>query len=134
MAINEELPPKTIMVTEEAQRLAGDQWVRNVTSEGRKFGLYLIAISQVPEFDSWVVSNSELAIFRLRRIDRDSPIYDLFSEQAKKMVSQLETGEYLNYNREKRAWVLSFNPESLSPVHAKHTVDDKVTQLEGLTK
>lgn len=132
MAINERLPPKTIMVTEEAQRLSGDQWVRNVSSEGRKFGLYLISISQVPEFDSWVVSNSELAVFRLRRIDSDSPIYELFSPEAKNLVSQLETGEYLNYNREKRNWVLSYNPESLSPVHAKETLQNKVSQLEEL--
>ncbi|MDH5402556.1 MAG: DUF87 domain-containing protein [Candidatus Heimdallarchaeota archaeon] len=129
MAIHEQLPPKTIMVTEEAQRLSGDQWVRNVTSEGRKFGLYLISISQVPEFDPWVVSNSELALFRLRRIDENSQVYNLFSDSARMLVSQLETGEYLNYHKDKRNWFLSYNPESLSAIHAKETLENKVNQL-----
>ncbi|MHA2249123.1 MAG: helicase HerA domain-containing protein [Candidatus Kariarchaeaceae archaeon] len=129
MAIHERLPPKTICVTEEAQRLAGDTWVRNLTSEGRKFGLYLIAISQVPEFDSWIVANSELALFRLRRVDKESPVQELFTAAAKSMVSQLETGEYLNYHRDSRSWALSYNPESLSPIHAKETIALKVDQL-----
>ncbi|MCH8905547.1 MAG: ATP-binding protein [Candidatus Heimdallarchaeota archaeon] len=132
MAIHDRLPPKTIMVTEEAQRLAGDQWIRNVTSEGRKFGLNLISISQVPEFDPWVVANSELILFRLRRFDEDSPIAELFSPDARTMVTQLETGEYLNYNRDRRSWVLSYNPESLTPLHAKQTINSKVEQLLGI--
>lgn len=132
MAINDKLPGKTIMVTEEAQRLSGDQWVRNVTSEGRKFGLNLISISQVPEFDPWVVANSELALFRLRRIDPDSPVTSLFTEGARLMVAQLETGEYLNYHRDTREWYLSYNPESLSPIHAKETISNKLEQLKGL--
>lgn len=132
MAIHERLPPKTICVTEEAQRLSGDSWVRNVSSEGRKFGLFLISISQVPEFDPVVVSNSELALFRLRRIDKDSPIYELFTGDAKSMVSQLETGEYLAYHKAKRSWALSYNPEALSPIHAKETINSKADQLKEL--
>jgi hypothetical protein len=134
MAIHDKLPGKTIMVTEEAQRLSGDQWVRNVTSEGRKFGLNLISISQVPEFDPWVVANSELALFRIRRIEADSPVASLFNDGARQMVPHLETGEYLNYHRDTRSWYLSFNPESLSPIHAKETINKKLDQLKELIR
>ncbi|MFV2014848.1 MAG: hypothetical protein ACC656_05445, partial [Candidatus Heimdallarchaeota archaeon] len=132
MAIKETLPGKTLMVTEEAQRLSGNQWVRNVTSEGRKFGLNLISISQVPEFDPWVVANSELALFRIRRMEKDSPVASLFSDGAREMVPHLETGEYLNYHRDTRAWYLSFNPEALSPIHARETITKKLDQLREL--
>jgi hypothetical protein len=134
MAIHERLPPKSIMVTEEAQRLSGDTWVRNVSSEGRKFGLYLVSISQVPEFDPWIVSNSELALFRLRRMETESAIAELFTNDAKMMMTQLETGEYLTYHRDKRTWALSYNPESLSPIHAKETISAKAQQLESIIR
>lgn len=133
MAIHEHLPPKTIVVTEEAQRLMEDEWVRNLASEGRKFGLFLISISQSPDFNPWVVANSELTIFRLRQIANNGPIAELFSESAIKMIPKLETGEYLNYNRAKRAWILSYNPEALSPFHAKKTIEQKISQLREIT-
>ncbi|MCY3411861.1 MAG: ATP-binding protein [Candidatus Heimdallarchaeota archaeon] len=133
-AIHEELPTKTIMVTEEAQRLRDDQWVKNLASEGRKFGLFLISISQSPEFNPWVVSNSELTIFKLRQITDKGPIAELFNEEAKKMVINLDVGEYLNYHRDKRNWVLSYNPEALSPFHAKQTLDQKVKQLREIVR
>ncbi len=132
MAIHEHLPARTLMVTEEAQRLANDQWVKNVTSEGRKFGLFLISISQVPEFNPWVVANSELTIFKLRQISNNGPIAELFTEEALKIIPKLETGEYLNYHRDKRNWVLSYNPEALSPFHAKKTIEQKIKQLREI--
>ncbi len=132
MAIHENLPPKTIMVTEEAQRLAKDQWVKNVTSEGRKFGLFLVSISQTPQFNPWVIGNSELTIFRLRNLAQNGPIAELFDESARAIVPKLETGEYLNYHREKRNWVLSYNPEALSPIHAKKTIEAKIKLLRAI--
>ncbi len=132
MAIHERLPHKTIMVTEEAQRLANDEWVRNVTSEGRKFGLFLIAISQVAEFDPWIVSNSELSVFKLRKIDPQGPISDIFTPEAKLMIPNLDVGEYLTYYRDKRSWVLSYNPESLTPIHAKNMIAKKISRLQDI--
>lgn len=132
MAIHDRLPGKTIMVTEEAQRLADDQWVRNVTSEGRKFGLFLISISQAAEFNPWVTANSELTLFRLRQVSENGPVAELFSDEAKSLLPKLETGEYLNYHRDKRSWVLSYNPEALSPIHAKRTIEQKIAQLKKI--
>ncbi len=133
-AINEELPSRTILVTEEAQRLSDDKWIRNVASEGRKFGLFLISISQSPEFNPWVVSNSQIAVFRLRKINTDSAISDIFTPDAKAMIPNLEIGEYLSYHRDKRGWMLSYNPEALSPIHAQRTLEMKIEQLKEIMK
>lgn len=134
MAIQNKIKEKAIIVTEEAQRLAHDEWIKNLTSEGRKFGLFLVAISQVPEFNPWVVANSELAMFKLKRkFDPDSDLEHLFPEKIKSFIPTLETGEYLSYHRDLRSWVFSFNPESLSPVHAEKTLKNKINQLKSIT-
>lgn len=133
MAIQEHIEEKTLIIAEEAQRLANDQWIKNLTSEGRKFGLFLIAISQVPDFDPWVVSNSELAVFRLRKkFNPTSDLAYLFTDNIQQIIPQLETGEYLSYHRDLRSWVFSFNPEALSPVHAERTLKDKIQKFKQL--
>jgi len=133
MAIQNKIKDKTILVTEEAQRLKGDQWIRNLTSEGRKFGLFLISISQVPEFDPWVVSNSEVILFKLRRrFSNNSDLDHLFNDKLRTIIPNLDVGEYLSYHRDLRTWVFSFNPESLSPIHAKNTLTAKIEQLRKL--
>ncbi len=133
MAIQNKIKEKTILVTEEAQRLKGDQWIRNLTSEGRKFGLFLISISQVPEFDPWVVSNSEVILFKLRRkFSHDSDLDHLFDDKIRRFIPNLDVGEYLTYHRDLRSWVFSYNPESLSPVHAKQALESKIEQLRKL--
>ncbi len=133
MAIQEKVENNVILVTEEAQNLANDRWLKNLASEGRKFGLYLIAISQAPEFDPWVVSNSELLIFKLRKtFNVNSDLKNLFTEEIMKAIPVLDVGEYLSYHRDLRSWVLSYNPEILSPVHAKQAVQSKIEQLQKL--
>ncbi len=131
-AIEGRLKQKTILVNEEAQRLAGSQWVRSISSEGRKFGLFQISISQLPEFDPWVLSNSEVAIFRLRRLDQASPLADLLTPEIKRLITELEIGEYLSYDREKRKWFLGYNPESLTPMHAKTALENKIARLRKI--
>jgi hypothetical protein len=134
MAIQNKIKKKTIVVTEEAQRLANDQWIKNLTSEGRKFGLYLVAISQVPEFDPWVVSNSELITFKLKRkFKPESELEHLFTDGIQKFIPKLEVGEYLSYHKDKRNWVFSFNPESLSAIHAQATLKNKIRMLKQIT-
>jgi len=133
MAIQNKIKDKAILVTEEAQRLRGDQWIRNLTSEGRKFVLFLISISQVPEFDPWVVSNSEVILFKLRRrFSNNSDLDHLFNDKLRTFIPNLDVGEYLSYHRDLRTWVFSFNPESLSPIHAKNTLTAKIEQLRKL--
>ncbi|RMG38675.1 MAG: DUF87 domain-containing protein [Methanobacteriota archaeon] len=133
MAIQEKVENNVIIVTEEAQNLSNDKWLKNLASEGRKFGLYLVAISQAPEFDPWVVSNSELIVFKLRKaFSVNSDLYNLFTPEILKMIPVLDVGEYLSYHRDLRSWVLSYNPETLSPVHAKQAVEAKIEQLEKL--
>ena len=131
-AIEGRLKQKTILVNEEAQRLAGSQWVRSISSEGRKFGLFQISISQLPEFDPWVLSNSEVAIFRLRRLDQSSPLADLLTPEIKRLITELEIGEYLSYDRERRKWFLGYNPESLTPMHAKTALENKIERLRKI--
>ena len=124
---------KTIIVTEEAQNLKEDQWLRNLTSEGRKFGLFLISISQHPEFDSWVVSNSDTILFKLKRNpSENSEIGYLTNAKVRNFLPNLDIGEYLSYHKLHRSWVYSFNPESLSPIHAKETLKNKIKQLQQL--
>ncbi len=133
MAIQEKITNNVIIVTEEAQNLSNDKWLKNLASEGRKFGLYLVAISQAPEFDPWVVSNSELLIFKLRKsFSVNSDLHNLFTPPIMKMIPVLDVGEYLSYHRDLRSWVLSYNPEILSPVHAKQAVEAKIEQLRKI--
>ncbi len=133
MAIQEKISDRILIVAEEAQNLANDKWIRNLASEGRKFGLFLMAISQAPEFDPWVVSNSEILVFRLRKsFTTNSDLDTLFTDQIKKFIPNLDIGEYLSYHRELRSWVFSYNPESLSPIHAEKTVEMKILQLQQL--
>ncbi len=132
MAIEGRLQRKTILVNEEAQRLSGSQWVRGISSEGRKFGLFQISISQLPEFDPWVLSNSEVAIFRLRRLDQSSPLADLLTPEIKRLITELEIGEYLSYDRERRQWFVGYNPEALTPMHAKTALDNKINRLKAI--
>ncbi|MHA1911585.1 MAG: helicase HerA domain-containing protein [Candidatus Kariarchaeaceae archaeon] len=136
MALNNKFNRKTIIVNEEAQRLSGSKWVRNIVSEGRKFGLYLVSISQAPEFDPWVISNSRLIIFNVKGSDFKN-ITDgsyLSDDEFSSLIRTLDVGEYLTYDRSARSWFVGYNPESLMPVHAKKVLTDKIKNLKRLNK
>ena len=131
LAKHKALPNKTIIVPEEAQKISNTAF-EDIASEGRKFGLYLTSVTQSFEFNKSVLNNSELIIFKSHKIDKDSQVYDLFTDNAKILLSELEVGEYLSYNRDKKRWVLSYNPESLTALHAKTTIKNKIKRLEKL--
>lgn len=131
LAKHKALPNKTIIVPEEAQKISNTSF-EDIASEGRKFGLYLTSVTQSFEFNKSVLNNSELIIFKSHKIDKDSQVYDLFTDNAKILLSELEVGEYLSYNRDKKRWVLSYNPESLTALHAKTTIKNKIKRLEKL--
>ncbi len=92
----------------------------------------MTSVTQSFEFNKSVLNNSELIIFKSHKIDKDSQVYDLFTDNAKILLSELEVGEYLSYNRDKKRWVLSYNLRSLTALHAKTTIKNKIKRLEKL--
>ena len=51
--------------------------------------LYLTSVTQSFEFNKSVLNNSELIIFKSHKIDKDKE-YDLFTDNAKILISELE--------------------------------------------
>ena len=103
-------PSRTIIVNEEAQRLKNNEWVRTVSSEGRKFGLFLISISQRPDFDEWIIGNSILAIFKLLPKDIEKIIGEILRKEYKKIIYELKVGEYLSFDEKDRVWYICYVP------------------------
>ncbi len=121
----------TIFVNEESHRIKNSPHVRRIASEGRKFGLVMVSVSQRPDFDEWVIGNSRPIIFKLNYQDVKE-IEEAYHDLAyPKLIPALEVGEYLALDMD---WFISYLPESLLSIHAQEIVNDRMKYYQKAKK
>ena len=107
-AFNKTLPGRTVLVNEEAHRLSGNEWIRSIAAEGRKFDVFLISTSQTPMWDPMVLGNSDLLIFRLLPRDVDKLVGRVLEKSHKKLIYDLRVGEFLTRSSEVDTWFIGY--------------------------
>ena len=107
-AFNKTLPGRTMLVNEEAHRLSGNEWIRSIAAEGRKFDVFLVSTSQTPLWDPMVLGNSDLLIFRLLPRDVDKLVGRVLEKSHKKLIYDLKVGEFLTRSSEVDTWFIGY--------------------------
>ena len=107
-AFNRTLPGRTVLVNEEAHRLSGNEWIRSIAAEGRKFDVFLVSTSQTPLWDPMVLGNSDLLIFRLLPRDVDKLVGKVLEKTHKKLIYELKVGEFLTRSSEVDTWFIGY--------------------------
>ena len=120
-----------LFVNEESHRIRDNEFVRRIASEGRKFGLVMVSVSQRPDFDEWVLGNSRPIIFNLNYQDVLTIQETFRSLQHPKIIPELAIGEYLALDDE---WFISYMPEGLLDHYADETVMSRIEQYRKAKK
>ena len=122
-AHDSKLPRPVIIVVEDAERMAGNEWLSTIATEGVKFGIYLLSISGRPMFDQTVLGNSQLFMFKMMPGDVDSVVGTVIREEYKRVIYNLGVGEFLAQDQSSDDWFIGTleNP----PVPVEINIDPK---------
>lgn len=122
-AHDSKLPRPVIIVVEDAERMAGNEWLSTIATEGVKFGIYLLSVSGRPMFDQTVIGNSQLFMFKMMPGDVDSVVGTVIREEYKRVIYNLGVGDFLAQEPFSDDWIIGSLENS--PVQRDVNIESK---------